>query len=117
MILANQKGMKMAITGVTEEEYKNYLAHGGTLVFEIEAKDIDSSGEFENAPLIKPHLNKGFELKPSKIIEEPETSAALFLYGGSWTRVVTHTYKNGGSIVYKKLPNGRYEATVKAPTR
>jgi hypothetical protein len=93
----------MAITGVTEEEYKNYLSHGGTLVFEIEATDIDSTGGFESSPLIKPHLSTGFELKPSPIMDEPENSAALFLYGGSWTRVVTHTYKNGGSIIYKKL--------------
>ena len=107
----------MAITGVTEEEYKNYLSHGGTLVFEIEATDIDSTGGFENSPLIKPHLNTGFELKPSPVLDEPENSAALFLYGGSWTRIVTHTYKNGGSIIYKKLPNGRYEATVSAPVR
>jgi hypothetical protein len=94
----------MPITGVTEEQYKD-------------AKDIDSTGGFENAALIKPYLESGFELKPSPIIEAPENAAALFLYGGSWTRVITHTYPRGGSIVYRKLPSGRYEAKVRAPIR
>ncbi len=107
----------MAITGVTEEEYKNFLSHGGTITFEIEGTDIDSTGGFEESPLIKPYLFSGFELKPSPMIEEPENKAALFLYGGSWTRVVAHTYINGGSIVYKKLANDRYEAKVTAPNR
>lgn len=105
----------MSITGVTEEEYKHYVAHGGTLHFEIESSDIDPSGSFEKSPLIQPYLNSGFEIKPSPSIEMPTNSAALFLYGGSWVRVIAHTYKNGGSIVYVKLPSGRYKATVKAP--
>ena len=107
----------MPITGVTEEEYKHFLEHGGSLIFEIDAKDIDSTGGFEESPLIEPHLESGFELKPSPIIEEPPNSTALFLYGGSWTRVVTHTYLKGGRIVYRKLPSGRYEAKVEAPDR
>ena len=107
----------MPITGVTEEEYKHFLNHGGTLTFEIDSTDIDSTGGFEESPLIKPYLSTGFELRPSPIMSEPINSAALFLYGGSWTRVVTATYKNGGTIIYKKLPNGRYEAEVTAPTR
>ena len=107
----------MPITGVTEEEYRHYVCHGGNLCFEIEASDIDPSGEFEELRLTKPYLNSGFELKPSPIVEVPANSAALFLYGGSWDRVIAHTYKNGGKIVYTKLPNGRYEAKVEAPVR
>lgn len=107
----------MAITGVTEEEYKHYVARGGKLRFEIEASDIDPSGAFEKSPQIQPYLSSGFELKPSPIIEMPANSAALFLFGGSWDRVIAHTYKNGGKIVYAKLPSGRYEAKVEAPAR
>ncbi len=102
----------MAITGVTEEAYKRFLSNGGSLIFEIEGTDIDSTGGFEKSPLIKPYLHSGFELKPSPILEEPENTAVLFLYGDSWTRVIAYTYKNGGSIIYKKLENGRYEAKV-----
>ncbi len=108
-------GKQMAITGVSEAEYKHFLSHGGDLTFEIEATDIDSTGGFESSPLIKPFLASGFELRPSPIIEEPQDQALLLFYGGSWTRVVTHTYLNGGSIIYKKLSNGRYEAKVSLP--
>ena len=107
----------MAITGVTEKEYTHYVLHGGSLRFEIEASDIDPSGEFEKSPLIKPYLTSGFELKPSPVIDVPANSAALFLYGGSWDRVIAHTYINGGKIVYSKLSNGRYEAKVESPAR
>lgn len=107
----------MAITGVDEAAYKQFLSHGGSLTFEIDATDIDSTGGFESSPLIQPFLNSGFELRPSPVIEEPKERAMLLLYGGSWTRVVTHTYLNGGSITYKKLANGRYEAKVSTPQR
>ncbi|MFP5358436.1 MAG: hypothetical protein ACLGHI_08290 [Gammaproteobacteria bacterium] len=107
----------MAITGVSEADYKRFLSHGGDLTFEIGAADIDSSGGFESSPLIKPFLSSGFELKPSPIIAEPQEGALLLLYGGSWTHVVTHVYLNGGSIIYKKLSSGRYEAKVSMPQR
>lgn len=105
----------MAISGVSETDYRRFLAHGGTLIFEVDAEDIDSSRGFESSPLIQPYLESGFELKPSPIINEPREKAMLFLYGGSWTRVITRTYLDGGTITYKKLPSGRYEANVVVP--
>ena len=107
----------MAITGVDEADYRLFLYHGGSLTFEIDAADIDSSGGFESSPLIQPFLYSGFELRRSRIIEQPRERATIILYGGSWTLVVTHTYLNGGSIIYKKLANGRYEAKVSTPLR
>jgi hypothetical protein len=107
----------MPITGVTEEAYREYLCKGGTLTFEIDSSDIDNKGGFEESPLIAPDLTSGFELKPSDIFDEPDNSAALFLYGGSWTRVVAHTYKHGGKIVYKKIQNGRYQAIATIPAK
>lgn len=105
----------MSITGVPEQQYRDYLKHGGNLTFEIDATDIDASGCFENSPLIAPFLLSGFELKPSPIFEEVKTSAQLLLYGDSWTRIVTRTYLQGGSVIYRKLTTGRYEAKVSAP--
>lgn len=102
----------MAITGVTEQQYRDFLSKGGNLTFEIDAADIDLSGQFEKSPLIKPFLSSGFELKPSPIIDNPRDAAQILLYGDSWTCVVTLVYKKGGSIIYKKLPSGRYEAKV-----
>ena len=106
----------MAVTGVSEEEYTNYLEHGGTLVFEIDSTNIDPSGEFEESPLIKPYLTSGFELKPTEEVDD-ESGMQLLLYGGSWTKVVTYTYRRGGNIIYRKLSNGKYEAKVSAPNR
>lgn len=105
----------MAITGVTESEYRQYLEHGGDLTFEIDGADIDSTGGFEDSPLIKPHLGAGFELRPTPVQEGSQEEAQLSLYGDSWTRVVAHTYKKGGSIIYRKLGNGRYEAKAHIP--
>ena len=107
----------MAIVGPTEESYRELLAHGGELTFEIDANDIDSSGVFEKSPLIAPYLNSGFELKPSPIIAEPENLSPLYLYGGSWTRVMAQVYTNGGKITYKKIGDIRYSATVKFPSK
>lgn len=107
----------MPITGVTEDEYRHYVAHGGNLRFEMDARDLDPSGSFEKSPLIAPYLDSGFQVAPSPVIEMPQNAAALFLYGGSWDRVIAHTYLNGGRIVYKKLLSGRYEAVAEAPVR
>ena len=107
----------MAVTGVSETEYTWFLSHGGSLVFQIDSADIDSTGGFESSPLIQPFLATGFELKPSPIIEQMQDQAKLLLFGGTWTRVITYTYVHGGSIIYKKLPNGRYEATASVPPR
>lgn len=105
----------MSITGVTEQHYRDFLSEGGSLTFEIDAIDIDSSGQFEKSPLIAPFLSSGFELKPTPIIENPKDSCRLLLYGDSWTRVITYAYKKGGSVIYKKLLSGRYEAKVSVP--
>lgn len=40
----------MAITGVSEQQYRDYLKHGGNLTFEIDATDIDTRGNFEKSP-------------------------------------------------------------------
>jgi hypothetical protein len=36
----------MAITGVSEQEYKDFLKNGGEIVFEIDAAEIDANGSF-----------------------------------------------------------------------
>ncbi|URL57016.1 hypothetical protein IM816_10100 [Luteibacter flocculans] len=105
----------MAITGVTEDQYKLFVSSGGSLTFYLDAKDIDSGGGFESSPLISPYLSSGFELVPTPIIHNPSERGTLLLYGGSWERVIAHTYLNKGKIIYKKLPDGRYEAKVTVP--
>lgn len=102
----------MTITGVTENQYKLFVSSGGSLTFYLDAEDIESGGGFESSPLIKPYLFSGFELVPTPIIHEPSERGMLLFYGGSWEKVIAHTYLNKGKIIYKKLPDGRYEAKV-----
>lgn len=106
----------MAVAGITKSQYENFLENGGQLVFTIDSKDISSTSEFENFPLIKPFLSTGFELKPTTIIEVPEFAAEIYVHGDDWARVITVVYRNGGSIVYRKLSNGKYEATATMPS-
>jgi len=106
----------LAITGVSQEQYAHYLSNGGTLVFQLEANDIEPGSGFEKSALISPFLDTGFELKPPPLIESPSDAAQLLLRGESWLRVVVFTYRRGGSIVYKRVAAGRYEATVSSPS-
>lgn len=105
----------MAISGVSHEQYTQYLSAGGTLTFQLDANDIEPGAGFEKSPLISPFLDTGFELKPTPIIESPPDAAQLLLHGESWVRVVVFTYRRGGSIVYRRISPGRYEAVVSSP--
>jgi hypothetical protein len=109
----------MPITGPSEAEYTHFLSHGGELTFNgLRATDIDSVAAFEESPLIKPHLDTGFEIQPSSaVVDDPHSRAPLLYYGGSWTRVVVSAYANGGKIIYRRLPDGMYEAKVSTPLR
>jgi len=102
----------MAITGITRDEYRQFVEKGGTVSVEIDAEDISKNRSFEQSPLIKPYLMTGFELRPSTVIHDPKVAAEIYLYGDDWTKVITTVYRNGGSIIYKKLPNGRFQATM-----
>jgi len=105
----------VAISGVSENQYREYLSGGGTLTFQLDADDIEPGAGFEQSPLLAPFLDTGFELKPSPVIESPPDAVQLLLHGDSWVRVLVHTYRRGGSIVYRRISPGRYSATVCAP--
>jgi hypothetical protein len=107
----------MAIQGVTEDQYTQFLKNGGKLIFQIDAGDIDPTGGFARSPIIAPNLSTGFELVPSPIIEDPNHRGQLLFFGGSWERVIAYTYLHGGKIIYKKLPDGRFEAAVSMPVK
>jgi len=102
----------MAITGITRDQYRQFLEKGGTVSVEIDAEDVSKDPSFEQSPLIKPYLTTGFELRPSPVIHDPKVAAEIYLYGDDWTIVIATVYRNGGSIIYKKLSNGRFQATM-----
>jgi hypothetical protein len=106
----------MVISNVTEEEYRSFLSEGGSLTFEIDVTDIELSGRLEQSPRIGPIISSSFGLQPSPVMENSKEVTQFLQHGDSWARVVAHVYKNGGSVIYKKLPTGRYEAKVSIPS-
>lgn len=105
----------MAVTGPTKQQYEDFLSNGGVLTFTIDSSDISSDNSFENFELIKPYLYTGFELRPSSVMHEPKEAAQLYVYGDTWTRVITFVYRNSGKIIYKKLPTGSFLAECSVP--
>lgn len=107
----------MAITGATPEQYEKFLQDGGTLTLIVDKTEVGKSGEFERYPDLKDNLDSGFELPPTSLIYEPKARFDLLTNGDQWTRTTTAVYTSGGRIIYRRLPNGRYEAQLSIPKR
>lgn len=105
----------MAITGVTREQWSCFIREGGELIAEIDPEDISKNRSFEQAPSIAKNLKTGFEIPPSPIIHDPEIGDMIELLGDSWAQILVAVYRLGGSIIYRQLPNGRYEAKMSIP--
>lgn len=107
----------MAHPGVSKVQYEDFLIHGGQLRFELDAEEISAGAGFEKFPHIAPLLDTGFELPPTSAIEDPEAGVQLLMHGDWWVRAVIFTYRHGGSVVYRRVSPGRYEATATMPSR
>ncbi|EBW7768618.1 TPA: hypothetical protein ACF7HH_003332 [Salmonella enterica] len=95
-------------TGLTVPEY---YKHGGVLDFELDALEVGgNSTDFENYPSLVNILSKGFELPATSMVSDPKFLAPILVYGDFWTKLHAYTYAMGGSVVYKRLPSGRYHA-------
>jgi hypothetical protein len=108
--------MTITYTDAKNSEWEVFKKNGGEITFEIDASDICSDISFENNPLIKPNLEKGFELRPTSMIETPELQALIQIYGSQWDYISCRIYLAGGKVVYKKQNNGKYAATCSTPT-
>jgi hypothetical protein len=98
------------------EQFKAVLSQGGTVRFEIEATDIAGDRGFEEAPAIKPLLDSGFTLRPNiSSLTEPSVALELYTFGGEWLAVETRVYLRDGSITYRRLSPGIYEAVCVVP--
>ena len=103
----------MAITysDAKNQEWKNFKINGGSISFEIDPEDIASTRDFESCPSIQPNLDTGFELPPTSLIDTPELQALIQVYGSQWDYILCRVYISGGHVIYKRMPNGKYEAT------
>ena len=107
----------MAVTGPTHQQYELFREKGGTIIFNIDASDISSDNTFENFTQTNPDLYTGFELIPSSIIDNPKEVVQIYMYGNTWTQIVTFVYRNGGEIIYKKIPSGNFQAKCTIPPK
>ncbi|MGB3251657.1 hypothetical protein [Buttiauxella gaviniae] len=95
-------------TGLTVSDY---CKNGGVLEFELDALEVGgNSNEFETFHSLKYKLHTGFELPPTVIIHDPEILALIMASCDSWTKFHAYTYARKGSIVYKRLHSGLYNA-------
>ncbi len=107
----------MAITYSDEkkQEWENFKNKGGSINFEIDPEDISSTKDFEAHPSIQPNLTTGFELPPTPLINAPDLLGLITVYGTAWDAIMCRVYLSGGNVIYKKKPNGKYEAICNIP--
>lgn len=103
----------MAITYSDDKktEWEIFKINGGSICFEIDPEDISITKDFECLPSIQSKLASGFELPPTSLIDTPELQALIRVYGSQWDYILCRIYLAGGKVIYKKKPNGKYEAT------
>ncbi len=89
----------------------NILANGGTYTVTIDAADIQMTPATEQWPDIAPNLTTGFEL-PLTPPTNPTDTAMVLLYGDVWGRELLKIGNRIGRVIYRKLPNGQYEAEI-----
>ena len=107
----------MAITysDAKKQEWEDFKKNGGSITFEIDPEDISSTKDFETYPSIQPKLNTGFELPPTSLINTPELQALIQVHGSQWDYILCRVYLSDGNVIYKKKPNGKYEAICNIP--
>lgn len=103
----------MAITyfETKNQEWEDFKTNGGSITFEIDPEDISSTRDFETHTSIQPILTAGFELPPTSLINTLELQTLINVYGSHWDDILCSVYLSGGNVIYKKKPNGKYEAT------
>lgn len=107
----------MAITGINREQWSSFIQEGGELIAEIDPEDISEDRSFEQAPSIAKNLKTGFEIPPSPIVHDPEIGDMIEFLGEPWAHILAAVYRRGGSIIYRQLPNSRYEAKMTIPRK
>ena len=107
----------MAFSGVTSQQYEDFLSDGGELTLTLDRSDFSRNGEFEHFPDLQDRLDTGFELPPPSLVEEPAARAHILVHGDQWSRTMVVVYSRGGRIVYRRLLGGRYEAKLSLPPR
>lgn len=78
----------------------------------IPRTDISSNNEFESYDDVAPNLYTGFRMDPTSAIQNPREAALILVHGDGWSQVISAVYRRGGTITYKKLSRGDFEAFI-----
>jgi hypothetical protein len=103
--------------GVSDDQYKDFLRHPRNMTFTVAATDIVEAGKPELLELFKPaKLKSGFELEPPLTIDEDPKAAETLRPGENpWDQIIMKTYLLEGTITYRELESGQFEAAVFIP--
>ncbi|WP_221167007.1 hypothetical protein [Rhizobium lentis] len=89
---------------------RNVLDKGGSYTMLLDADDMKMSDDVVEA--LGETLHTGFEMKPTSIIYSDATASEILRLADGWTAVPVRVYRAGGKILYKKLSDGRFEASI-----
>jgi hypothetical protein len=76
----------MAFSGLTSQQYEDFLSDGGELTLTLDRSDFSRNGEFEHFPDLQDRLDTGFELPPPSLVEEPAARSHILVHGDQWSR-------------------------------
>ena len=107
---------KKLITGATASEYMAFIENGGHLTVQIDRECIKMDSTFENSPYYQNHQYSGFELPPLNNLGDVIVKG-IYQSDDEWARVLTFVYRNGGRIIYRKIGDEKYEASMELPKK
>jgi hypothetical protein len=100
------------IQGLNAQPYYYFLENGGEHKVILNKTDICKEN-FEEHEGIKENIEIGFELPPSPVLAaSPGDRAMVYHYGKDWDRAVIFVYGQGGKIIYRKIDEDKFEATL-----
>lgn len=102
--------------GVSDDQLKSFLEKPRDMTFALQDTDILTGGRVELLELFKPaQLKAGFKMDPPLNIYDEELEDIIRQKGTQWDLVILETYRLDGTITYREMQDGVYEAVVSVP--
>lgn len=99
-----------ALTQEDREAITSILENGGSHTITLEEADVGMTDEVRQA--LGNRLHTGFDLPPTSLIYLDKEATEILALSRGWTQIPVLVYRADGKIIYKRLPNGRYEAQI-----
>ncbi|TCA17381.1 hypothetical protein E0H68_06295 [Rhizobium leguminosarum bv. viciae] len=99
-----------AFTQADRDGIWSVLENGGSYTTKLAENEMTMSDDVIEA--LGDTLHTGFVMPPTSLIYLDEAATKILHLADGWTAVPVRVYRRGGSITYKKLPSGEFEATI-----